>query len=679
MGLLTPWFLTGLTLIAVPVFVHLLRKHVTTPRTVSSLMFFERGIQSSTRHRRLRHLLLFSLRVLLITLIVLAFANPFIHRPPKAQNTLLLVALDNSFSMRAGNRFTDAKQGALNLLASRSQAQRSQIIALGDPLQILTQPVSDSPQRKSAIDSLQVGDGHGSYAELVRSVRALSETWNGPIELHLFSDMQRTAMPDNFAEVVLPAKVRLILHNAAENIKAPNWTIENIDAPTEAADPNDPSASRVQAVVAGFSTPEADKTVTLLVNGKVSATRTVHIPADGRTPVEFGPVNVAHGFNRCELRIEGNDSLVADNTGRFVIHRADPQRILFVHNAADLRSPIYFGAALNAATKGAFILQPMAPEQVSEIDPKRFSFTVLSDTTALPSTFEHALEQYVSRGGNLFIALGLSAAQHTHIPLWAGAAPRDRRFGEPTPAAIGRVDFTFPALQQEKPSPDNGGWGSAKVFYAASVDPSGAHVIAQLNDGTPLLLERHVGEGRVLLFTSGFDNLTNDLPLFPVFVSFIDKTTRYLSGTEQQSGSHIVNTSLQLRSSANSSQNLSSTAEIIDPDGHRALSLDEAKNISAFQLTRTGFYQIHLPDGKDSVIGVNPDPKESDLTPIPPQMLDLWSGSNTSAPKEEVAASSTIKSQDTSLWWYVMLAAFVVALAEIFLSNRYLGIRQEEL
>ena len=42
--------------LGLPVFVHLLRRHTTTPRPVSSLMFFEAGTQSSTRHRRLRYL-----------------------------------------------------------------------------------------------------------------------------------------------------------------------------------------------------------------------------------------------------------------------------------------------------------------------------------------------------------------------------------------------------------------------------------------------------------------------------------------------------------------------------------------------------------------------------------------------------------------------------------------------
>src|SRR5437870_6674729 len=111
MGFLAPWFLGGLAALGVPVFVHLLRRHKATPRPVSSLMFFERGTQSSTRHRRLRYLVLFALRCALVLLVVLAFANPYIWKATADANfRLLLIVLDHSFSMRARTRFGDAKQ-----------------------------------------------------------------------------------------------------------------------------------------------------------------------------------------------------------------------------------------------------------------------------------------------------------------------------------------------------------------------------------------------------------------------------------------------------------------------------------------------------------------------------------------------------------------------------------------
>src|SRR6266851_6131014 len=106
MGLLAPWFLAGMAAVGLPVYLHLLRRHATTPRPFSSLIFFERRTQSSIRHRRLRYLLLLSLRLALLLLLVLAFANPFINRSAAkmAGDKLLVLALDDSFSMRAGTR-----------------------------------------------------------------------------------------------------------------------------------------------------------------------------------------------------------------------------------------------------------------------------------------------------------------------------------------------------------------------------------------------------------------------------------------------------------------------------------------------------------------------------------------------------------------------------------------------
>src|SRR5574340_664662 len=106
MGFFSLWFLAGIAAVGVPLYLHLLRRHTTNPQPFSSLMFFEQRTQSSIRHRRLRYLLLLALRLALLALLVLAFANPFINRPAAgvAANKLLALVIDNSFSMRAGAR-----------------------------------------------------------------------------------------------------------------------------------------------------------------------------------------------------------------------------------------------------------------------------------------------------------------------------------------------------------------------------------------------------------------------------------------------------------------------------------------------------------------------------------------------------------------------------------------------
>jgi hypothetical protein len=388
---------------------------------------------------------------------------------------------------------------------------------------------------------------------------------------------------------------------------------------------------------------------------------------------------VAYGFNRCEVRIEGGDAFPADDASLFVIRRSDPERVLFVHSANDTRSPLYFGAALGAAGQASFILQSVAAEQTTDLDPSKFSFVVLSDAVMLPSIFEHTLTQYVSKGGSVLIALGTNAGQRARIPLWGSdvkAAHDYARTGGP--ATVGQLDFTHPALEQEQPGRDNGGWAETKFFYAASVDPGEARIAARLSDGTPLLLDKQIGEGHVLLLTSGLENLTNDLPLHPVFVAFVDKTARYLSGRGRVSGSQLVDSFLQLRSAAAPVGEVANV-EVIDPDGHRPLSLSEARTVQTFRLQRAGFYQVRFANGRDAVIGVNPDRRESDLQPIAQDVQQLWSGSNKgNGPAQEIAAVDDIKYQPINLWWYVILLALVVALAETVLASRYMGTQREE-
>ncbi len=678
MGFLAPWFFAGLVALGVPVFVHLLRRHVTVPRPVSSLMFFERGIQSSTRHHRLKHLILFALRAMLLLLVVLAFANPFIRRAAaNSSGRLLLIVLDNSFSMRAGTHFADARQRALTQLAAKPNAQKAQIIALGGQLQILTQPVSDSSQLHAALESIQPGDGHASYGDLGRAVRALAETVRLPLDVHLYSDMQRTAMPANFADLVMPANATLSLHTVAAGASLPNWTIESIDAPADLADPKDPHRSRVRAVVAGFSTPAVSKTVSLVVNGKTVATRRVDVPANGRAPVEFSPLDINYGFNRCEIRIDGGDGFPADDASIFAVRRSDPQRVLFIHESGDTRSATYFGAALKAAAGSSFVLQPVAQEQSTDFDPSRFAFVVLSDSVSLPTIFEHALQQYVAKGGDVFIALGTNAGRRRHIPLWSGDVSGTHDYARSGAAAsVGQVDFAHPAFLDAQPGKDNGGWAEARVFYASIVEPQGARVAARLSDGTPLVLDKQAGLGHVLVLTSGLENLTNDLPLHPVFVAFVDHLARYLSGTERLGGSRLVDSFVQLRSPGASEQG---SVEVIGPDGRRLLSLAEARTLQTLRLDRAGFYQVRLVNGHDMVIGANPDRRESDLQPIADDVQRLWSGSaGSAASPTETASTSEVRYRPVSLWWYVMLLAFLTALAETVFASRYMGTQREE-
>jgi Aerotolerance regulator N-terminal/von Willebrand factor type A domain len=680
-GFMSPWFLTGLFALGVPVFVHLLRRHVTTPTPVSSLMFFEQGTQSSARYRRLKYLLLFALRATFVLLAVLAFANPFVRRTSaRSSGHLLLIALDNSFSMRAGTRFADAKQLAIAALSEKPHDELAQIMTLGSQSETVTQPIADIPQLRSALNNVRVGDGHANFGELALAVRSIADITDVPVDLHLFSDMQRTSMPANFADMVLPAGVSLILHPVGTGTQPPNWTVESVDAPAELSDPKDPRRSRVRAVIAGFGTPAATKTASLIINGKPSATRRIDIPANSRATIEFAPLNIGYGFNKCEVRVEGNDVLHADDASFFVVRRSDPRRVLFVHAANELRSPTYFAAALGSALNGSFLMQSTPADQLADIDLSKFAFVVLSDAEVLPSGFERVLTQYVSGGGGVMLTLGTAAERHRTIPLWGASIRGSQNYARTmTHSSIGKVDLTHPTLALGDTDEGNNAWQQVNFFYAAVVEPGNARVIASLADGLPLLLDKQVGEGHVLLFTSGFDNQTNDLPLHPIFVAFVDRAAQYLSNRESLSETKIVNSLVQLRSSVSTSGSAASL-EVIDPQGQRPLTLNNASTVQTFRLAQRGFYQIHFATGREAVIGVNPDRRESNLEPLSDDLLKLWNGSSGGkrTPAEDTRVVAAVRNEvPINLWWYVILLALAVVLAEAVIASGHMGTQRE--
>jgi hypothetical protein len=668
MGLLAPWFLAGLAGIALPLYLHLLKRQTTTPKQVSSLMLFESRTQSSTRHRRLRYFLLLSLRMLWLLLLILAFANPFINRSAAAlaSNRLVLLVVDNSFSMRAGTRLADAKSAAVSVVA-RKGAARAQVAAFGSQLRFMTQPIEDQSALRAAVMAIQPGDGHGNFGELARAVRAMAESIHTPVELHLFSDMQRGELAATFSDMTLPANVKLVTHAVISNAQ-PNWTVESVEAPGQVWGKD---AKPVHVQVAGFGTPAAQRTVSLVVNGRTTATKTVAVPANGRATVDFPALEVPYGFSRCEVKIDDADGFPADDLRRFAVERSDPQKALLIHNYGDNRSPLYVGAALSAAAQSAFSLESISVNEAADRKPSNYAFIVLSDLNTLPSLLENSLTEYVRSGGSLLIAAGTSAGGRSRIPIFGARIIETRDYNRVPDRymAVGSSDSSYPAVAKA------GGWPGVKVFYALNVDPGAARVSVRLADQTPLLLEKRIGEGRVMLLTSGLDNLTNDFPLNPAFVPFIEQTARYLAGSERQGGERPVDAYLELRNAREQAQGV----EVTDPEGKRPLTLKEAASAQSFQLTEAGYYQLRLANGRQDEVGVNADPKESNLDVIPDDVLALWRGTRGQSSREASSSSpATPGKTPESFWWYVMLLVLAAAIAESVLASRYLGTPREE-
>ncbi|HWD00671.1 MAG TPA: BatA domain-containing protein [Candidatus Sulfopaludibacter sp.] len=666
MGFLTPWFLAGIAAVGLPVWLHLLRKHKTTPLPFSSLMFFEKRTQSSIKHRRLRYLLLFALRALLFLLLVLAFAHPYITQkvlPRLRSNEVTVLAIDDSLSMRAGDRLAQAKSQAKSVAASLHPGERAQVLSFGSRVSVLSEVTDDHLSLNAAIDSIQGSDARTSFAELSRSVRSIATSLHLPLHVYVYSDMQKTGMPANFNDLRLNADVRLEPH-PIEQKDVPNFTVENVVAPRRVYDAK---KTRVLVTIAGYNTQKAQKNVSLALNGRVVETKPVQIPDSGRASVEFNSLEVPYGRNKGEVRLDSGDSLPADDVFYFSVERADARHALFVHDTGSTAGLLYFKAALEASGQDAFTIDPASVEQTANLNPSKYAFVVLSDIGALPPSFENELRNYVHGGGSVLVALG-------HNSVAAGKAPVsadriiDTKFYARDGArfqSAGWLDPSHPSIQK------NGRWEDVKFYQAIKIDPGKARVAAKLADETPLLIDQQLGEGHVLVFASTFDNIANDFPLHPAFVPFIEQTARYLGKLDQGPPAVQVGSFGELRDS----KEKGAAVDVVDPKGDRVLSLAEATKAENIQYTLAGFYDIRRPNNRNELVAVNSDRRESDLTPAPPETLNLWQ--NTASGSQGGDATSQTTQKPLSLWWYVMLAVLALAIAESFLGNQHLSVDQE--
>ncbi len=672
MGFLAPWFLGGLAILGLPVYVHLLRQYRQKPVPFSSLMFFERRTQSSIKHRRLKYLLLFTLRCAFVALLALAFARPYVHSTVIAHangGRTMVFAVDNSFSMRQGDRFARAKQDALAAINAMREDDRGQVVSFGGPAKLLSDMTQDKQALRAALNALEPGDGASSYADLSRVLRSTAESLKTKIDAYVFTDLQKTSLPPSFSDLRLADGTKLEVHPVA-TAPLPNWTVENVDAPARVFDTK---KVRTLATIAGYGTPEATRHVTLLANGKPLETKDVKVPASGRATVEFLSLDAPYGLTRCEVRIDSGDQFPSDDHWYFSVERADPKPALLITGQNDAQSALYVRTALDSATESAFRIETMPSNQAGNANVAKYAFVILDDPGPLSDRFEQALESYIHAGGYALIATGKNTTPGRKLPAtdiyvvsMRTAARDDDRV-----LTVASTDQSYPSFARGR------NWDNVSFYQVAKLqlppESPDTRIAARLSDGSPLLVDRRIGDGHVLIFTSAFDNVANNLPLQPVWLPFLDQTTREMGGVGSSLGKYSVGSFVDLRTAREKGV----PVEIIGPNGQRALTLAESSKASTFQFPAQGFYDIRRANGREELAAVNPDRRESDFTLAPAETIQLWKNTGVAPGDGPNGASSGEDQQKTELWWWVLAMLAILAVAESVLGNRHLTPHKE--
>lgn len=665
MDLLSPWFLAGGLAVGLPLWLHLMRQRNPVRLPFSSLMFFRKRTETTIRERRLQYLLLLALRLALFLLLALAFAKPIWERPPAAiageVPKLHIVVVDTSLSMQHGGRWEAALDEAERVLGGLRDIDRAQIMANGPSVRVLTAATGDPTALRRALAGLVPTHARNNFGDAIEAVRTLVADEPGPVEVHLVSDLQNSAMPARFQDLVLPGSAELVVHDVSGG-ESPNWAIDSVKGSHRLYGEERP---RLEVTVASFAQSDASRTVSMWIDGRPAGSVSREVPAGGRAAFAFEIAGPPRGFSRAEFRLEPSDDLPADDIRRVALDNTEPDPILFVSQDPRKRDILYYGEALEASASARFSLASVSPANVERIDLSQYVLVVLSDVPRLSSGFQTRLQGWMEAGGALFVALGPNSALSRRTALTGHQVdqPLASERGDVPFQVAGEVDGSHWVASAAE------GLRPAKFFlYARVRTMAGDTVPLRLGNGDPLLVEREIGNGRAMIFASTLDNVWNDMPLTPVFVPFVTEAARSLTGAESARGHAILGDVLEL----GTRRGAGATVQVFDPAGNPVLNLSDSVSREALALDSVGFYEIGAGSHPE-LLAVNPDPRESNLRAIEEDTLALWRSTGDSESRQTTTAG--VPPPDSPPWriWRLLLGLLLLAaLLESFVGNRHL-------
>jgi hypothetical protein len=565
-----------------------------------------------------------------------------------------IIVLDTSASMAAGDRWDRALDAADDIVDSLASEDRAELIAAGRVVEVVTAPTLDRAALRQSFATVEPGVFPLDFGQLMRALDGIVRGADLPVVLHLVTDAQATGLPTRFGELAPRGAVELAIHDVAGGEG-------NVAIETLAGSALDGSLT---ATVQSFDASARVKTARLEQNGALVEERTVELAPGARAQVSFGVLTLAAGPNRVRVSLAPGDDLPFDDTRILALRRPEPRPVLLVAGDLRLQDAFFVDAAMVSLAALALEPQTIAADALAETALEDYEFVVVADAGALDDAARAAVTDYVASGGALLLGLGPRSLSLAEVPVTGETLGGSGLGGDGDAyTSIGTLDASHPALRGLD------ALRAAKFFRYMPVTPDPADaVVMSLETGAPLLLERAFGDGRVLLFTSSLDREWNDLAVQPVYVPFIAALSNHLLGGAGFSSEAELGSTLALRALGLQG------GQIFDPAGEPALGLGGTDDVLLDEL---GFYEL-VGGGRNEIVAVNFDVRESNLEPVDAATLERWQalGQPSAAAPTAASAAGTDETVPTPLGYWILFLVLAGLGVESWVGNWHLRIRR---
>jgi hypothetical protein len=700
-----PLFLLAGLAAAIPVLLHMIHRQRAKEIRFSTLRFLKVSVQRTRRRKYIDDAALMFLRIAVLLLIALGLARPAVTSLAgllgRGPTTALALVVDNSASMALIDdghpRFETARRAAGQVLDGLREGDTVALFLTGGPAEPqLGQLLRTHETVRQALAEAKPSYERADLAQTLQqatSVLEKSQTTNREIYLvtdnqalsweNLKPDAARDSRPESLPPVVLVNVNKAPMLNAAVR-----------DVRIQAPAPVAGVPVIATAEVVNTSGVAQEKHVELLLDGvreAVSPTLTLQpgIPVKH----DFRFTLSQPGVHQGQVQLVEEDGSALDNRRTFAI-TADQQvpvaivkpRRLEVAYAED---SFYLERALSPGGEGGAVrVTSLTPDDLATAPLAGFAVVYCVNIPAPTGPAADRLVDYVRSGGHVVWTCGQNVDPDAYNK--ASAATK----GELLPAPVGA---------RKKPPPGGAGsWHVAALekdypaftpltepaslyqtvlvyqYYPVDTgDGSAVRVLARLDDGQPLLVEKGVGAGSVLFFGTGVHVDWTNLPLKPIFLPLFARLTFHLAGMEAERLQIVAGAPIVVPLAAGRTRAVE--VEVVRPSGETLRLKGDAPDARSFRYPDTheaGVYQVRLLNTvppKNLAYAVNMDPNESDPATLPRAEVERRFGRRrliySEAPDALAAAVIRLR-EGVSLRTTFLMAVLLGLVAETFLANR---------
>jgi hypothetical protein len=706
----------GLLAAAVPLLIHLFFRRRPKPTAFPAIDFILRARRETERRLRLKKILLFAARTLLVAAVAAALARPRLQKPeqaaaaaPRGPSAVAFV-LDASASMgyrlHGRSLFERARADVLDALDALSGEEPATAVVCGGPAIPAAPPPSfDKATVRRILSEAELTYGHADMSACVTTAaRALSESGTGALlgkRLVVATDLTASAWrldaPPPMVQTAQGAvRPEVTLLDAARGEALPNLAVSELTAEPDAA--VGPRGYRVTVGLARYGSTSARPE-----RGEAES------KADTELQLHVGPPQAPVAI-RAFASVPRNGAAKKTLSYRFpqggpaalsVTLPPDPlelddARAVTVAVPRDVKALVVDGAPSPVKYRDeAFFVEaalssPASPVRPTVVDVEALGTARFADYDVVfllnvRSLGEKAKEltEFVEKGGGLFLAMGDEVDPDRYDAELAALLPRplhvvktagERSAPGARPARFADIDWAHPALQIFTGQAREGfeGVRTWKYMLLKPVEKKGEgadHVMVSYDDGAPALVEARRGQGRVVLYTSTVDRDWSDWTIRTSFLPTVQRIAAWLAGGLElrRDAPSVVNAPRTLV--AGEGQKLVS---VVSPDGRERPVSDLARPAGpngspSLVPDRPGLWQVKVEERGQTrldprlAFAVMPDPRESDTTRLDPSELTAYFGGASHA---KVATADPAGERSIPLWSILLVLGLAAFLAE---------------